>query len=81
MSKKRKHDDDIKLEDVKTHEDKMKYSRMMMRKWEEAGERGLPSAFLDFPLEDPAKPWMQPEWHIMIERAERERQRLLRRGK
>lgn len=79
--RKRKRDQDIKLSDVVTHEDKLRYSKMMMQRWEETAERGLPSAFLDterFPLEDPLRPWMGPEWHIMVERAEREKRRLLR---
>lgn len=77
MTKKRKRDADIKLEDVVTHEDKMKYSRMMMRKREEAAETGKPSAFLAFPL--PTEPWEQPEWHVMVANAERAKLRLARR--
>jgi hypothetical protein len=76
-----KNDDDIKLEDVVTHEDKLRYSKMMYRRWNEAAETGRPSAFLDavrFPLEDPMRPWMGPEWHIMIEQAERAKARLER---
>jgi hypothetical protein len=76
---KNKRDEDIKLEDVVTMEDKIRYSRMMHRRWTEASERGLPSAFLDrdrFPLEDPTKPWMGPEWFLMVEEAERARLRL-----
>jgi hypothetical protein len=82
MRKRRKRD--IKFEDVVTEEDKLQYSRMMMRRWEEAAESGKPSAILDaerFPLEDPTKPWMSPEYHVMVARRERERQRLLRRVK
>jgi hypothetical protein len=78
---KNKRDEDIELKDVVTHEDKIRYSKMMWRRWNEAAETGRPSAFLDrdrFPLEDPTKPWMSPEWHIMIEQAERAKARLQR---
>ena len=76
------HEDDIKLSDVKTHEDKLRYSRMMYRRWEEIGENESPGALLDFErFPEQTAEWQHPEWHIMIGRAERERLRLQGRAK
>jgi hypothetical protein len=75
------HDDDIRLEDVKTEADKLKYSQMIYRRHQEIGWDEPPDAILDlerFPMEDPARPWMHPEYWIMVGRAEREKKRLLR---
>ena len=70
---------DIEKADVKTLADKIRYSKQMMRKWTEAAETGMPSALLAFPL--PTEDWEQPEWHVVIERAERERLRMQKRLK
>src|ERR1700722_16872700 len=80
MAKHKADDDDIRLEDVHTHEDKLRYSRMMRRRWESIGPDEPPDAILDlerFPIEDPNQPWMHPEWAATVEHAERQRRRAL----
>ena len=52
--------DDIRREDVKTEADKLRYSEMLYRRWEEIEPDEPPSAMLDlerFPKEDPTRPW------------------------
>jgi hypothetical protein len=81
MAKRKTNDDDIRLEDVHTHEDKLRYSRMMRRRWGSIGPDEPPDAILDlerFPIEDPNRPWMHPEWAASVEHAERQRRRALR---
>ena len=76
------HDDDIKLSNVKTHEDQLRYSQMMYRRWEEIGPNEPPEVLMDFerfPIEDVGRPWMSPEYCVAHANAERERQRLLKR--
>jgi hypothetical protein len=71
-------DDDIKLEDVRAEADKLRYSEMMYRRWEEIGPNEPPDAILDlerFPIE--TEPWHSPEYWIAAARAEREKRRLL----
>ena len=74
----RKQKPDIKLSDVVTETDKIAYSKQMYRRWEEATEKGIPSAFMEIPLEDPLRPWTGPEYWIAMAKAERERKRLER---
>jgi hypothetical protein len=72
------HEDDIRLEDVKTHEDQLRYSRMMRRRWEEIGPNEPPEVLMDlerFP--EPTAEWQHPEWWIMVTKAAREKRRLL----
>lgn len=72
---------DIKRSEVKTETDKIRYSQQIHRLWEEASEKGILGDFMNIPIEDPALPWTSGEFWIMRANAERERQRLLRRGK
>ena len=81
MAKHWQHKDDIKLEDVRTHEDQLRYSRMMYRRWSEIGPNEAPEVLMDlerFPFEDPTKPWMSPEYASSWARSEEEKARVLR---
>jgi|ERR1700722_4076140 hypothetical protein len=75
------HKDDIRLEDVKTHEDQLRYSRMMRRRWEEIGPDEPPEVLMDlerFPMPDVSKPWMSPEYSSSWARAQEEKARVER---
>lgn len=75
------HKDDIKLEDVRTHEDQLRYSRMMYRRWSEIGPNEAPDAIMDlerFPMEDPTKPWMSPDYASSWARSQEEKHRVER---
>jgi hypothetical protein len=72
------HPDDIKLSDFKTHEDKLRYSEMMYRRWQELGPNEPPDAILDLErLPEQTAEWQHPEWWTMVAKAEREKRRLL----
>lgn len=61
-------EDDIKLSDVKTHEDRLRYSEMMYRRWQEIGPNEAPDAIMDFdrfPLEDVTRPWTHPAYGLV----------------
>jgi hypothetical protein len=78
--RKRKHDD-IKLEDVRTIDDEIKYNLMLQRKWEELDD-APPSAIIDFDMEFPIhldKPWTRPGWAAEYARAEEAKQRIFKR--
>ena len=75
------HDDDILLEDVKTHAAQLRFSRMMHRRWSEIGPNEAPDAILDFerfPIEDVDRPWLSPEYASSRARSEEEKQRVER---
>jgi hypothetical protein len=72
MTKRKLSDDDIKLEDVHTLADQIRYSQQLARKWEALSE--LPSAILDFPLPIPGKPWTHPEFAAHIAQRKKKKQ-------
>ena len=65
IAKRPKLPDNLKPEDCITPEQKLEYSRMMRRRWENIPYDAPPSEILDvdkYPMPDPDKPWSHPAW-------------------
>ena len=71
--------DDIELSDVRTPEDKVRYSEMMYHRYNDIGHDEPPSVLLDFQRFPPeTEDWMSAEYWIAHAKAERERLKSLR---